>query len=93
MENITFYIITLSILIVISYLLSLEGTKRKIGGKQSFWISFFFSPIIGLIFVLNSKLLDEKEQINRLNQKVDFIPFVFITFIITILLIFIITVL
>jgi len=40
---------------VFAHFISKIGAKRNIGSKASFWYSFLFGPLIGLIIVLNSE--------------------------------------
>lgn len=49
--------IIFSILLVnllLSYLVGKQGEKKEIGFTNSFLLSFFFSPIISMLFVINS---------------------------------------
>ena len=46
---------------IISHLVGNNGKNRKIGYDTSFLVSFFFSPIIGLLLVLSSKNLSDEE--------------------------------
>lgn len=51
--------ILLSILCVIlflSYLVGKQGEKKEIGFTNSFLLSLFFSPIISMLFVINSSV-------------------------------------
>jgi hypothetical protein len=43
----------------LSFLVAKEGGKREIGFSTSFLLSFLFSPILGLLFVIASKRLEE----------------------------------
>jgi hypothetical protein len=48
-------IITGVIYIVLVLVLTVAGSKRKIGGEPIFFISLLFTPFIGLIFLLTSQ--------------------------------------
>ena len=47
--------------LIISFFVAGQGKFRKIGYTKSFWISFLFSPIIGLLMVGASLPLSENE--------------------------------
>jgi len=54
--------ILLSILCIslfLSYLVGKQGEKKEIGFTNSFLLSLFFSPIISMLFVINSSLRKE----------------------------------
>lgn len=42
-----------------SYLVARQGTKRKIGFENAFLLSLVTSPVIGYLFVLDSRKLEE----------------------------------
>ena len=59
-----FYFILVIVVIIngiISHLVGKNGKSRKIGYDTSFFVSFFLSPIIGLLLVLSSKNLSDDE--------------------------------
>ena len=43
----------------LSYLVGKQGEKKEIGFVNSFLLSLFFSPIISMLFVINSSLRKE----------------------------------
>jgi hypothetical protein len=54
--------------IVLSIVIGIVGSNRKIGFGGAFFISLILSPLIGLIFTLTSKNLEEekyKEELLR----------------------------
>lgn len=59
-------LITIILIFFVTYL----GSKREIGAFYSFLLSFFFSPIVGLIFVLISKKKDDVEFEKELLEKI-----------------------
>lgn len=56
-------IISIAIVIngIIAHLVGNNGANRKLGYDTAFLVSFFFSPIIGLLLVLSSKELTHEE--------------------------------
>tara|TARA_R110000782_G_scaffold21110_4_gene56943 strand:- start:15289 stop:15558 length:270 start_codon:yes stop_codon:yes gene_type:complete len=54
----------LTVNLLISFIVGKSGQKRELGFTQSFLLSFFFSPIIGLLFVIASKEITKEEQEN-----------------------------
>ena len=50
--------------IILSFIIGFVGSGRKIGYWSTFFISLLLSPLIGLIFALTSKELDENKIIN-----------------------------
>jgi hypothetical protein len=52
---ITMIVIGVIVNIIISHLVGVNGSKREIGYTTSFLVSFFVTPIIGLLLVLTSK--------------------------------------
>lgn len=46
--------------VILSALIALLGSNRKIGYGWSFFFCLFLSPIIGLIIILLSKKVDKK---------------------------------
>jgi Na+-driven multidrug efflux pump len=45
----------------LSVLVANMGSKRKLGGLGAFFLSFFFSPILGMLFVIASERLTAEE--------------------------------
>jgi len=62
-------LITIILIAFVTYL----GSKREIGGFYTFLLSFFFSPIVGLIVVLISRKKDdvklERELLEKMKSK------------------------
>lgn len=55
--------VLLSILLInlgLSYLVGKQGGKKEIGFVNSFLLSIFFSPIISMLFVINSPISKKK---------------------------------
>ena len=50
--------------IILSFIVGFAGSGRRIGYWSTFFLSLLLSPLIGLIFALTSKELDEKKIIN-----------------------------
>lgn len=50
-----FIVIGIIVNSIISHLVGVNGSKREIGYWTSFLVSFFTTPIIGLLLVLTSK--------------------------------------
>lgn len=61
--------LVLIVALIINLLLSIEVSKvaqtREIGKDTAFWISFLFSPIMGLLFVLASRPLTDEQIAKR----------------------------
>jgi hypothetical protein len=56
MEEKHYYLILIVIAyVVLVYLFSAIGKKREIGRWQLFWLSLFFTPLLGLAFFFNSQ--------------------------------------
>jgi len=53
---------------IIAHLVGRNGKNRRIGYETAFFVSFFLSPIIGLLLVLSSKELSN-EELDIINQK------------------------
>jgi hypothetical protein len=68
-------VVVLVINCILSLLVGNEGSKKEIGSTKAFLLSFLFSPIIGMLFVINSKELSlqvKKEDENiEYNKKED----------------------
>lgn len=73
MEN-SVIIIVLTINSILAHAVGKSGEVRKIGYIASFISSFFFTPIIGLLFVISSKNLSN-EEIRLESEKNHFIFF------------------
>ncbi len=59
-------IISFAINFVLSILVSQAGSRREIGQRKSFWISYLLSPIIGSILVAISLPINkEKDEIEK----------------------------
>jgi len=62
---------TITLLLFLNFGLSLLvgfiGMKRKIGFFMAFWVSFFFTPIIGIIvtFLYKYERKDNKDSISQ----------------------------
>ncbi len=52
---------------IISNIIGNVGKTKQIGYSTSFWVSFLFSPLIGLLLVIASNPLT-KEEIEELNK-------------------------
>jgi len=52
-------IISLVVNTILSHLVGKNGIDKEIGYKTSFWVSFCFSPLIGLLLVISSKELKD----------------------------------
>ena len=53
----------------LSHLVGKNGENRQIGYGTSFFVSFFFSPLIGLLLVLTSKeLTDNNTEIQKFDD-------------------------
>ena len=67
---------TLAFIFVIALILNLfisnevgkVAETRELGREKGFWISFFLSPILGLLFVLASRPLTD-EQVNQIRNR------------------------
>jgi len=60
------FVLNLIIWIALSIIIGFLGSERKIGGLNAFLLSLFFSPIVGVLFVFNSKRNDTIEFENKL---------------------------
>jgi hypothetical protein len=61
-----FIVIGIIVNSIIAHLVGINGSKREIGYWTSFLVSFFTTPIIGLLLVLTSKVVP-----NDNNQNID----------------------
>jgi|LakMenE01Jun11ns_1017448.scaffolds.fasta_scaffold8479337_1 hypothetical protein len=62
MENlILLSVIGLVINGIISNIVGNTGKRKDVGYNKSFWVSFFLSPIIGLLLVIASTPITEEE--------------------------------
>ena len=59
-------VLDLIIWILLSISVGFLGSERKIGGLNAFLLSLFLSPIVGVLFVFNSKRDDTIEFENKL---------------------------
>lgn len=48
---------------VMCFVVSKMGAQRKIGGTSAFFISFFFSFVVGILFVMASDKIEESDDI------------------------------
>lgn len=68
---------TLTIIFVISLIVNLYisnevgniAETREIGREKGFWLSFIFSPILGILFVLASRPLSD-EKVNQIRNRI-----------------------
>ena len=60
----------LSVNTLLAYLVGKQGEKKEIGLLNAALLSFFFSPIIGMLFVINSpiKTTTKEEKIKQVKE-------------------------
>ena len=49
--------------VIIAHIIAKIGKEKTIGYENSFWISFFFTPLIAILIVIASQRIPESEQI------------------------------
>ena len=49
--------------VILSFIVANEGSKKEIGFGKSLLLSLFFSPIMAMLFVINSKTKTEEKSI------------------------------
>jgi hypothetical protein len=75
-----FVVVGLVINLIISTQVAKLGSEKKIGYNSAFWLSFFFSPIIGLLMVIASVPKTEEEKENEEKTiKEDKTPLIFMS--------------
>jgi hypothetical protein len=57
-----FILITLIANTILSHVIAKQGEDRKIGYSTAFLISFFFTPLIGILIVIASKEVNTQSQ-------------------------------
>jgi len=62
-------IITLFTNLILSHIVGNLGKEKKIGYNTSFLVSFFFSPLIGLLMVIASVQSENYKQDNKDDNK------------------------
>lgn len=63
----TFWVVVICVYLLICVYAGYQGSKREIGNGLAFTLCFFFSPLLGLLFVLCSDRLDDK-RLRRLQM-------------------------
>ena len=67
----TILVVAVVVNLFLSVLVANMGIKRKLGGVGAFFLSFFFSPILGMLFVIASERLTVEEIERRKENSVD----------------------
>jgi hypothetical protein len=57
----TILVVAVVVNLFLSVLVANMGSKRKLGGLGAFFLSFFFSPSLGMLFVIASERLTTGE--------------------------------
>lgn len=61
---ITYYLFGFTMLVIISFIIGIFGNYRSIGFYGAFFSSLFFTPILGILFVIASN----RNNINKINN-------------------------
>jgi hypothetical protein len=71
----TILVVAVVVNLFLSVLVANMGSKRKLGGVGAFFLSFFFSPILGMLFVIASERLTAGEIERRKEVSDDLLAF------------------
>lgn len=69
--------IILAVWVFLTIFVTAVGSQRQIGAVLSFFISFFFSPAIGIIVVYLTPLKEDTERLEAIRLYLDNINFMY----------------
>lgn len=73
----TLVILSIVANVALSHLVAQTAEKKEIGYNKTFWISFFFSPLIGILLSIASPVVNNYTSTQRW-YKTEMLPLVFL---------------